>query len=42
MIYSIAVGKGIAVGKALEWKALNGMTKIWTSEMKHNLKSGSF
>ena len=42
MIYSIAVGKGIAIGKALEWKALNGMTKIWTSEMKHNLKSGSF
>ena len=45
MICSIAVGKGIAVGKALEWMAFNDMTKIWTSDMKHgmkhNLKSGS-
>ena len=30
--------KDIAVRKALSWKALNGMSKIWKSEMSRNLK----
>ena len=34
--------KDIAVRKALAWKALNGMTKIWTSDMKPDLKKRFF
>ena len=34
--------KDIAIRKALARKALNGMSKIWSSSMKPNLKSGSF
>ena len=34
--------KDMAVRKALAWKALNGMTKIWTSDMKPDLKKRFF
>ena len=34
--------KDIAVRKALAWKALNGMSKIWTSSMKPELKKRFF
>ena len=34
--------KDIAIRKALAWKALNGMSKIWTSSMKPELKKRFF
>jgi hypothetical protein len=34
--------KDISVRKALAWKALNGMSKIWTSNMNTGLKKRSF
>ena len=34
--------KDISVRKALAWKALNGMSKIWSSSMKKELKKRFF
>ena len=34
--------KDISVRKALAWKALNGMSKIWSSSMKQELKKRFF
>ena len=34
--------KDVRIRKALAWKALNGMHKIWSSNMSRNLKTRLF